>query len=156
MRSLGVLALCLVICLGVAATGGLLTSRAVPGWYAGLEKPSWTPPDRAFGPVWTVLYVMMAVAAWLVWKRTGLAGGRLPLGLFALQLALNAAWTPVFFGLKLPGAAFAVIVALWFAVGATTAAFWCQSLPAGALMVPYWAWVGFAMALNFAVWRLNA
>ena len=109
-----------------------------------------------FGPVWTVLYAMMAVAAWLVWRDKGLAGARLPLALFGVQLALNAAWSWLFFGFRMPGVAFAELVALCLAIVATVAAFW-RTVPVAAwLMVPYLAWCTFAAALNFALWRLNA
>lgn len=140
----------------VATLSGLSVARAVPEWYGTLSKPSWTPPAWLFGPVWTVLYLLMATAAWLVWSRQGLAGAALPLGLFALQLALNAAWSPVFFGLHAIGWGFAVIVGLWAAVLATLVAFW-RVLPAAAwLLVPYQLWITFAGALNLAIWRLNA
>jgi tryptophan-rich sensory protein len=97
----------------------------------------------------------MALAAWLVWRNAGLSGAALPLALFALQLALNAAWTPVFFGLRLPGPAFCVIVALWWAILATAIAFWHVRPLAGAIMLPYLAWVTFAAALNFEIWGRN-
>ena len=142
--------------LAVAALSGLSVARAAPEWYGALSKPSWTPPSWLFGPVWTVLYVMMAVAAWLVWRRQGLAGAGLPLGLFAAQLALNAAWSPVFFRLHAVGWGFAVIVALWVTVLATVVAFWRVMPTAGWLLVPYQLWITFAGALNLAIWRLNA
>jgi len=142
----------LAACFGVAALGGLFTAPAVRAWYPALAKPSWTPPSWLFGPVWTVLYAMMAVAAWLVWKR---AGWNSALLLFAVQLALNGLWSPVFFGLHRPDWGFAVIVALWLAIAGTAAAFWKTSMPAGVLFLPYLAWVSYATVLNFALWRLN-
>jgi benzodiazapine receptor len=145
-----------VAVLGVAALSGLSVSRAGPDWYEALSKPSWTPPAWLFGPVWTVLYLMMAAAAWLVWRRHGLVGAAVPLGLFAVQLALNAAWSPVFFGLHAVGWGFAVIVGLWVAVLATMVAFWRVVPAAGWMMVPYQLWITFAGALNLAIWRLNA
>jgi len=139
----------LVLCFGAAAVG----ARFRPGeWYAALRKPSWTPPSWLFAPVWTLLYAMMAVAAWLVWRQTGLSS---EVGLFVVQLALNAAWSWLFFGLHRPGLAFADIVALWVAILGTLAAFWAVRPLAGWLLVPYLAWVSFASALNAAVWRLN-
>lgn len=133
-----------------AALSGIIF---MPGeWYAGLNKPSWNPPNWLFGPVWTALYLSMGVSAWLVWQ-TG--RGRPALALFLIQLVLNALWTPVFFGLKQPGAAFAVILAMWCAIAATLGAFWRQSSTAAALLVPYLAWVTFAGALNFTIWQLN-
>jgi benzodiazapine receptor len=132
--------------------GGLF----MPGeWYAGLKKPAWNPPGWIFGPVWTMLYTMMAVAAWLVWRRGGFAAQRRPLTLFLLQLALNAAWSPLFFGLHHPGLAFIDLLLLWFALLGTIVAFWKARAFAGALLIPYLAWVTFAGALNFAIWRLN-
>lgn len=130
---------------------------ARPGaWYAGLEKPAWTPPGWVFGPVWTTLYTLMGVAAWLVWRRNGSPGARVALGLFLVQLALNAAWTPLFFGAHAMLGAFVCIALLWIAVAATLVAFWRQTHAAGLLLVPYLAWLTLASALNFALWRLNA
>jgi len=142
----------LLLCLGVAASGALFMDD---GWYQSLEKPPWNPPGWIFGPVWTALYTMMAVAAWLVWRRGGFAAQRRPLALFLAQLALNAAWTPLFFGLHRPGVAFVDIVLLWLAIGATLLAFRAVSRGAAWLLAPYLAWVSFAAVLNFTLWRLN-
>ena len=141
-----------MVCFAVAGLGGLATTPNIPNWYAGLAKPSWTPPGWLFGPVWSVLYLSMAVAAWLVWRK---GNAVVPLILFAVQLAFNAAWSWLFFGLHNPGAAFVDIVLLWAAIVATTIVFWRRSLVAGLLFVPYLAWVSFAAVLNFAIWRLN-
>jgi tryptophan-rich sensory protein len=128
----------------------------MPGeWYAGLEKPSWNPPSWVFGPVWTFLYISMAVAAWLVWKKGGWKSQRRPLTLYLVQLLLNAIWTPLFFGLHLPGWAFLEILLLLAAVVATMLAFWKTRRPAGALFVPYVLWVSFASVLNGTLWWLN-
>ena len=125
-----------------------------PGaWYQTLVKPAWNPPPWIFGPVWTALYLMMAIAAWLVWKRAGRGHA---LTLYFVQLALNAAWTPVFFGAHQLGAAFIVIVCMWIAIFRTLRAFWDVSRPAGLLLVPYLVWVSFASVLNFTLWRLNS
>jgi translocator protein len=148
-----VLILLIVLCFAVAGLGGLTTTPSIPGWYAGLAKPSWTPPGWLFGPVWSALYLGMAVAAWLVWRR---GEALMPLALFAVQLAFNAAWSWLFFGLHNPGLGFLDIVLLWAAIVATLIVFWRRSLVAGLLFVPYLAWVSFAAVLNFAVWRLNA
>jgi tryptophan-rich sensory protein len=122
-------------------------------WYAELRKPSWAPPGWIFGPVWTILYIMMGVAAWGVWRRVGWST---PIALWFLQLAMNCAWTPIFFGLRQPGWAFAEIVVLWVAILATTRSF-SKSVPwTGFLMMPYLAWVSFAAVLNFSIWRANA
>ena len=105
-----------------------------------------------FGPVWTVLYIAIAVAGWLVWRRVGWGPA---LAVYAVQLALNAAWTPLFFGAGAYGLALVEILVMWLAIGATVVLFWRVSRPAALLLVPYWAWVTFATALNFAIWRLN-
>ena len=128
----------------------------MPGeWYASLKKPSWNPPGWIFGPVWTALYTMMAVAAWLIWRRGCWAAQRRPLTLFLVQLALNAAWTPLFFGWHRPRLAFADIVLLWLAILATLVAFRPVSRAAAWLLAPYLAWVSFATVLNLTLWRLN-
>ncbi len=142
----------LLLSFAAAYFGGLF----MPGdWYASLKKPTWNPPGWVFGPVWTALYAMMGVAAWLVWKRGGFAVQRRPLALFLIQLALNAAWTPLFFGLHRPGLAFAEIVLLWLAIAATIRAFRHVSRPAAWLLAPYLVWVSFASVLNFTLWRMN-
>lgn len=126
---------------------------ALPGeWYEALNKPTWNPPSWIFGPVWTALYLMMAVAAWLVWKRNG---WHKAIWLYVLQLALNAAWTPIFFGAHHLGWALVEIIALWIAILFTLLAFLRVSKPAGWLLVPYLAWVSFATFLNFTLWRMN-
>lgn len=154
-RSAAVLILLLVVCLGVGSAGAVFTSRSVDTWYAGLAKPWWNPPTWVFGPVWTTLYAAMALAAWAVWRRRGFRGGAVAFGWFALQLALNALWSPLFFGLRNPWAALVDVALLWAAIGATLAAFWKISRLGGILLVPYWLWVSFAAVLNFAIWRLN-
>jgi len=142
----------LLLCFAAAAFGGLF----MPGeWYAHLRKPTWNPPSWIFGPVWTALYAMMAFAAWLVWGRGGFAAQRGPLGLFLLQLLLNAAWSPLFFRLHNPGLAFAEIVLLWLAILGTVLAFWKVQRLASLLLLPYLAWVSFATVLNFTLWQLN-
>jgi tryptophan-rich sensory protein len=142
----------LLLCFSASAMGVLF----MPGeWYSALNKPAWNPPGWIFGPVWTALYAMMAVAAWLVWRRGGFAVQRRPLGLFLAQLALNALWTPLFFGLRQPGVAFAEIILLWLGILATLLAFRSVSRTATWLLVPYLAWVSFATALNGTLWMLN-
>lgn len=135
---------------------GWIGSRWAPGdWYAGLVKPALTPPGVVFPVVWSILYALMGVAAWLVWRRAGLAGAAWPLALFLAQLVLNGLWSWLFFGAQRPGPAFAEVVALWLLILATTVAFWRRAPAAGALLLPYLAWVGFASWLNFRIWRLN-
>ncbi len=146
----------ILICFAAAGIGSLATTPQVPGWYASLAKPTWTPPGWIFGPVWTLLYLMMAVAAWLVWRQAGFAGAKLPLTLFAIQLALNSVWSVLFFGLQNPGAAAVEIVLLWAVILATLVTFWRRSRVAGGLLAPYLAWVSYAAVLNVAIWRMNA
>lgn len=149
------LAFFIALCFGAAAAGSAATWPQIEGWYASLAKPSWTPPDWIFGPVWTCLYLAMAVAAWLVWRRAGVGGVRLPLGLFFAQLVLNVAWSWLFFGMQSPGLAVLDIILLWLAIAATMVEFWRRSAAAGLLMLPYLLWVGYAGVLNVAIWRMN-
>ncbi len=149
------LAVFIIAVFAVAALGGWLTSFGVGGWYAALQKPAWNPPSWLFGPVWTALYITIAVAAWLVWMRHAPLG-RLALTLWAVQLALNLAWSALFFYMRQPGWAFLEIIVLLAAIVATAITFFRISPWAGALLIPYIAWVSFASALNFAIWRLNS
>ena len=140
-------------CFSASAIGAFF----MPGeWYAQLTKPSWNPPNWIFGPVWTALYLLMAVAAWRVWKQGGFGAQRRPLTLFLAQLGLNAIWSPIFFGLKQPGVAFAEILVLWAAIVGTIVAFRRVDRVAAGLLLPYLAWVSFASVLNFTLWRLNS
>jgi translocator protein len=150
-----VLAFFVALCLVIGALGAAVVATSVDTWYADLAKPSFTPPDRLFGPVWTALYVLMAIAAWRVWRAADRDTRRGPLTLFALQLALTLGWTVVFFGLQKIGAAVATIVVLDVGVVVTTLAFRSIDRWAGLLMVPYLAWSVFATVLNIAIWRLN-
>jgi tryptophan-rich sensory protein len=129
---------------------------SVSTWYADLSKPSFNPPDWAFGVVWPILYLMMGVSASLIWKR-GIKKKevRLALGLFILQLVLNGLWTPIFFGLHMMALALAEIILLWIAILMTILAFWRISRTAAYLLIPYILWVSFAVALNAALWFLN-
>jgi benzodiazapine receptor len=143
----------LALCFGAAAFG----SQFMTGeWYAGLNKPAWNPPNWIFGPVWTALYTMMAVAAWLVWRRGSFRAHAWPLGIFLVQLTLNALWSWLFFGLRNPALAFVEIVALWLAIAMTLLLFRQRSPLAVWLLAPYLAWVSFAAVLNFTLWRMNA
>lgn len=154
-RDLIGLAVSLAAVLAVSVVGGLVTADAVADWYPTLRKPSFNPPDWIFGPVWTVLYVMMAVAAWRVWRRAGLAGGRVALGFYAGQLVLNLGWTLLFFGARQVGLALVEIVLLFIAILATAIAFSRIDRLAAALLLPYLLWVAFAALLNAAIWSLN-
>ena len=138
-----------------AAVGGLVTSQSVDGWYQQLARPSWTPPGWLFGPVWTLLYFLMGMAAWLVWRSGGWNATRGALGWYAVQLVLNVLWSGIFFGLEQPGLAAGEIVLLWLAIATTAAHFWRHSRWGAVLMLPYLGWTLFATALNFAIWRMN-
>jgi benzodiazapine receptor len=142
----------------VTATGWLAAQVTLPalGWYAGLVRPGFTPPDRLFGPVWTILYALMAIAAWRVWSSdTGGSSVRHALTLFFVQLALNALWSPVFFGAKRPDVAFVVILLLLGALGVTLMQFFRLDRLAGWMLVPYLLWVAYAAVLNGAIVLLN-
>ena len=144
------LGICLIICLGAALFGALF----VPGeWYEQLSKPSWTPPDSIFPPVWTILYLMMGVAVWLVWQEKN--RGSVALWVFIAQLILNAAWSWLFFGLKNTGLAFFDALILMLAIFTTAVLFWRENRLAGIIMIPYFLWASFAAALSFAIWQLN-
>ncbi|MBB2988764.1 tryptophan-rich sensory protein [Mycolicibacterium iranicum] len=153
-RSMAVLGLSVLAVVAASALGGLATSSAAED-YRQLEQPGFAPPSWVFGPTWTVLYAMMAIAAWLVWRTGPSQDTRRALTLYAVQLVLNAAWTPLFFGLGWRGIAFAELSVLLVVLLATVVAFWRRSAVAGALLLPYVAWSAFALCLNFAVWQLN-
>jgi benzodiazapine receptor len=147
----------LLVAFAAAAIGGIATTQNLIPWYAGLTKPSWTPPNWLFGPVWSALYTLMGIAAWLVWRRgrDGAPNIAIPLGWFLLQLALNALWSWLFFGWHLTGPAFAEILLLWLAILATIFSFRRISSLAAVLLVPYLIWVTYASALNGAIAWLN-
>jgi benzodiazapine receptor len=154
-RQFSALALFLISTLAAGALGGWATSSSVASWYPGLSKPAWNPPAWVFGPVWTALYISIGVAAWLVWRRREAGAVRGPMTAWAVQLALNAGWSVVFFGLRQPGWAVVEITALWCAIAVTICLFAQHSRAAALLLVPYLAWVSFATVLNVAIWRLN-
>lgn len=155
-RSLAAQAAALAVLLALAfgsALLGVLASPDTAGEYARLARPDWAPPSSVFGPVWTVLYALIALSGWLVWRLGGLRGTAL--ALFAGQLALNALWTPLFFAAGMRGTALVDIVLLLALITATAAVFSRTSRTAALLLIPYWAWVAFATALNASVWWLN-
>jgi benzodiazapine receptor len=127
----------------------------VDEWYTSLTKPPWNPPNWLFGPVWSILYLLMAVSVWLVWRKEGISGAILPLSVFLIQLILNAAWSWLFFGLYEPVLAFIEILGLWLAIFVNIILFWRISSISGILLLPYLAWVTFAAFLNYTLWRLN-
>ncbi len=155
-RSIVRLAACVALCVGVGLLGGWVTYPQIPTWYAALAKPTWTPPNWAFPVVWNILYVTMGASLWLLWDRApdGPATRR-AIRLFLVQLALNAAWSPVFFALHQTRVALAIIVALALAIAATIAAAWHAMRPAAWLLVPYLAWVLYAASLNAGIVMLN-
>lgn len=144
----------LLACYAVAGIGAVASIDAAT-FYDALARPSWAPPASVFGPVWTVLYGMMAIAAWQVWREGGWARQRRPLLLFLAQLVVNALWSWLFFAWRQGGMAFVDIALLWLLVLATVVAFWRVRVTAGVLLLPYLGWVSFALALNYVVWRSN-
>jgi tryptophan-rich sensory protein len=148
------LVLWLAVCFLVAAVGAAASLQAGT-FYAELVRPAWAPPAAVFGPVWTALYAMMAVAAWLVWQQRAVRQARTALVLFVLQLILNALWSWLFFAWHLGALSFFDIALLWALIAATSICFCRIRLLAGLLLVPYLAWVTFASALNYEIWRLN-
>ncbi|WP_243318060.1 TspO/MBR family protein [Geothrix paludis] len=144
----------LSICFAAAALGALASAQA-GSFYKVLIRPLWAPPGWLFGPVWTVLYILMAISAWLVWREYGLRKAGPELALFVFQLAVNALWTWLFFVCHLGALAFAEILFLWLLIIATAFMFWHRNRFAGALLIPYLAWVSFASVLTWAVWKSN-
>ena len=147
--SLAVFALCVIV---VASSGAIFKPD---DWYRGLAKPKWNPPDWAFGAGWAIFYTLIAVAGWRVWERAESSALLLPMAVYGVQLALNALWSAVFFGLKRPDLAFAELACLWLAIAANIAVLHPIDPIAAWLLIPYLAWVTFAGALNYTVWRLN-
>jgi benzodiazapine receptor len=144
----------LCVCFAAAALGALASVQA-GAFYQSLVRPQWAPPGRLFGPVWTVLYVLMAISAWLVWRESGFRKAGVALSLFLFQLFVNALWTWLFFVWHQGGLAFAEILLLWLLILITAMMFWRHSRVAGALLLPYWAWVSFASVLTWAIWKGN-
>lgn len=147
------LVICLAVAFAAAAFGAVASIRAAE-FYQTLVRPEWAPPAKLFGPVWSVLYLLMGIASWLVWRAQA-ATTRRALGFYLVQLALNALWSWLFFAWHLGAAAFGEIVLLWALIVATMVQFWKVRPVAGALLVPYLLWVSFATALAFTVWRAN-
>ena len=146
----------IILCCCVGIIGALFTEDAVGNWYTSLDKPPYTPPDWTFGVVWPILYVLMGLAAGILWNRpTGRKAVAAALRLFLLQLVLNGIWSPLFFGLQRIDLALIDIAVLWILIVATVIAFYLQHRPAGVLLLPYLGWVSFAVYLNIAFWILN-
>jgi benzodiazapine receptor len=147
----------IVVCQAAGLIGSIATFPSIPTWYASLDKPPFNPPNWVFGPVWTTLYTLMGIAAFLVWRK-GIRNRevKIALGIFVVQLVLNTLWSVVFFGLNSLAGGLVVIVVLWIAILLTIITFFRMSKVAGALLVPYILWVSFATILNFSLWQLNA
>jgi tryptophan-rich sensory protein len=154
-RDLLGLAAFVAVCFGAAALGALVTARSVTTWYPTLNKPAFNPPDWVFGPAWTLLYLMIALAGWRVWRAGRPAGARPKMTWYSVQLILNVAWSCIFFGARSIGLALVEIVLLLTVIVINVVVFWRVDRLAGWLLVPYAAWVSFASVLNFALWRLN-
>ncbi len=152
-QGLGLLG-CLLVTFAVAAAGGVASGNA-GSFYEQLSRPTWAPPAWLFAPVWSVLYFLQGVAAWLVWRARASRGVRAALALFVLQLAANGLWTWLFFAWRQGGLAFGEILLLWCLIAATIVSFWRVRPLAAALLLPYLLWVSFAAALTFSIWRLN-
>lgn len=144
----------LALSFATAGIGGIASMNAAE-FYASLLRPDWAPPAALFGPVWSVLYTLMGIAGWLVWRERGTSGARTPLLLFVIQLGLNALWSWVFFAWHEGSLAFLEIASLWLLIGATAVSFYRVRPLAAVLLIPYFAWVGFATALTLALWQMN-
>jgi tryptophan-rich sensory protein len=155
MRSAAALIVSTGTCLLAGASGSLVTATSVREWYPDIQKPWWTPPSAVFGPVWTVLYLLMGVSAWLIWRNAEGSARRTALLIFVTQLVLNGIWSFLFFGFRSPGWAALEIVLLWSSIVATVLVFARISRLAAGLLLPYLLWVSYAAALNVAIWNLN-
>lgn len=153
MRQFAIFVAFIAVPLLIGGAGGFVTAKAIPGWYSELRKPSWNPPNWIFGPVWTLLYLMMGTASWLVWREVGSRENWV--AFYGAQLFLNAIWSWVFFGWRRLNFALVNIILLWLAIVACTVVFWRISVLAGAMLIPYLLWVSFASALNYRIWALN-
>lgn len=150
------LVISIIVCQLAGIIGSIFTTPSIPIWYATLRKPSFTPPNWLFSPVWITLFIMMGLSAFLVWRKgLDFPGVKMALVIFCVQLLFNMLWSIAFFGFKSPRLGFIVIVALWLAILLTILSFLKISNLAGGLLVPYILWVSFAAALNFSIWRLN-
>ena len=155
LHSAAALTVLLLLAFTVAALGGAATASSVTSWYPTLAKPTWTPPSAVFGPAWTTLYILMSLATWRIWRRADLPGRKVTLALHGVQLALNALWSVLFFGLRNPTLAFVNILALLAVLLVLQVRLARADRPAAFLWIPYLLWVAFATALNFSIVRLN-
>ncbi len=150
------LILCIVVCLLVGGISGGLTASAIPTWYPTLQKPSWNPPNWLFGPVWTLLYILMGIAAARLWDSPSSPTKTMALTLFGVQLFLNFMWSILFFNYHVLGIAFAEIILFWGLLLVSIITFAKIDKTSAWLFVPYISWVSFASILNFAIWQLNS
>lgn len=155
MSKLPKLLLTIFFCLSVGFLGALFTTPAIPAWYANISKPVFSPPNWLFGPVWTVLYILMAISFYLIWIKKKDVNVKNAMKLFGIQLFLNAIWSPVFFGVKNLFLALVIIVFMWIFIRKTILSFGKIDRKASRLLYPYLVWVSFAVILNFSVWLLN-
>lgn len=149
------LAVFILICLAAGVIASMFTSTSVDSWFVALEKPVWNPPNWLFGLVWTVIYVLMAISGWLIWDIRDQPKTKRLLVIFGIQLFMNMAWSAIFFGLQQPAWAFLEIIILWILIGEYIILSWPISKLASVLFIPYWLWMGYATALNFAIWEYN-
>ncbi|MEI7998349.1 MAG: TspO/MBR family protein [Candidatus Omnitrophota bacterium] len=145
----------IILCFSAAALGTVFTNSSLKSWYPTIKKPLWNPPNWVFAPVWTILFMMMAMAGWMVWERLTQRIFCLSMVLFIIQLILNVAWSAVFFGFRSPFLALLEIIFLWLFVGLTMITFLNVYTLAGVLFLPYFLWVSFAAVLNYSIWRKN-
>ncbi|OGY09578.1 MAG: hypothetical protein A2782_03475 [Candidatus Blackburnbacteria bacterium RIFCSPHIGHO2_01_FULL_43_15b] len=150
----GQLITAIALCEGVGIAGSFFTFSSIPTWYVTLNRPSFSPPNSLFGPVWTMLYALMGIALYLLWSKKGKTAVTLK-NLFVVQLVLNGIWSPVFFGAQNIGLAFVVIIALWVSIAALIYKAWREDERVSLLLLPYLLWVSFASILNYSLWRLN-
>lgn len=156
LREVVRLVVSIVVCQVAGGIGAVFTTPAIPTWYAGLNKPAFNPPNTVFFPVWTTLYTLMGIAVFLVWRKDlSERPVRVAVGIFAIQLVLNTAWSIIFFGLQSLFVALIAIAFLWIAIVVNIVTFWRISKAAGALLIPYILWVSFASLLNYSIWMLN-
>ncbi len=156
MNNIARLIISILICEGAGIIGSLFTMSQIKSWYAGIKKPSFNPPGWIFGPVWSILFLLMGVSLYLVWSG-GISGIPIEteITIFGIQLALNILWSILFFGIHSPRLAFVDIIFLWAMILLTVFEFYSINNTAGLLLVPYFLWVSFALILNFEIWKLN-
>ena len=154
-KTILILLISIIVAQLAGAVGSIFTASSIESWYAFLEKPVFSPPNWLFAPAWITLYILMGIAAFLIWQKRGEAGAKSALYFYGGQLILNSLWSVIFFGFQNPFLAFLEIIVLWLLIALTTVKFYRIEKAAGLLFVPYILWVTFAMVLNFSIWQLN-